>query len=99
MDPTVQVFREILDALVAELSKSKEGRDIPGIAGFLDSVVVSGNGATFLDRFAPLARTPEALARLSIKLIDPRLGSGSAWDGVRDLLVHVRGTETFREGK
>jgi hypothetical protein len=99
MDATMQVFREILDTLVAELSKPKESRDIPGIAGFLDSMVVSGNGTSFLDRFVPLARTPETLARLSVKLIDPRLASGSAWDGVRDLLVYVRGSETSQEGR
>jgi len=45
---------------------------------------------TLLDRFAPLAQAPEALAKISLKLIDPRLVEPAAWSGVKDLLAHVR---------
>ena len=99
MDPAAEMFQEILDALVVELSKSKETRDIAGISSFLESVPVNAEGDTLLDRFAPLARTPEALAKLSIKLIDPRLTTAPAWAGVMDLLAHVRDTETTTGGR
>jgi hypothetical protein len=99
MDDGAQVFHEILDALVVELSKPRDSRDIHGIANFMDSFVMRDDGPTLLDRFAPLARTPEALARLSVKLIDARLTTGPAWEGIRDVLAHLRGTKTPTEGR
>jgi len=83
-------FKEMLDALIDELSKPKETRDVAGIASFLDSIVFDQTGSTLLDRFDLIARAPERLAQITLKAIDPRLVLDSVWPGVLELLLHVK---------
>ena len=83
-------FKEMLDALIDELSKPKETRDVAGIASFLDSIVFDQTGSTLLDRFDLIARAPERLAQITLKAIDPRLVLDSVWPGVQELLLHVK---------
>jgi hypothetical protein len=90
------VFSEIIDAVIAELKAPKETRDVPGVVAFLESIVLNEAGDTLLDRLAPLARTPDRLAQLSARLIDPRLIQPDVWPGVRALLDHVSGADITR---
>ncbi len=87
MNPAI---KGLFDALVTELSKPQEARDLPGVAAFLDSVTWDASGATLFDRVVSIARSPEALARASLKLLDPRLVEGAAWEGMKKLLPHVK---------
>lgn len=87
----INPLKEILDAVLEELTKPVAERDLPGVAAFLESIVLNEAGDTFLDRLAPLARTPDRLAKLSARLIDPRFSEPDAWPGVRALLDHLSG--------
>jgi hypothetical protein len=64
-------LKEIADALVQEV-RSPE-RDVAGIAAFLDSIVLTEDGSTLLDRLVPIARSPQRLAKIPVKLLDERL--------------------------
>ncbi|MFQ5792580.1 MAG: hypothetical protein ACE5JI_19080 [Acidobacteriota bacterium] len=86
--PTNPVFVEILDALLEELRRPDH--DLPGITAFLESLVLNEQGETLRDRLDAIARSPERLAQLSVKLIDPRLIAPDVWPGVRDLLAYIK---------
>ena len=83
-------FKDALDAIIGELSKPKEEWAIPELAAFLDSIVVTGDGQTMLDRLVPLTRTTASLAQVSLRLIDPRLGDPKLGPAVGALLSYVR---------
>lgn len=85
------VFREILDALVEELAKPEGQRDIPGVAAFLETITLDARtGQTLRDLLDPVARSPERLALMRLRLMDPRLVEAAALPGVRALLIYMR---------
>ncbi len=84
------VFKEILDAVIEEVTRPQEQRNLPGVVAFLESVVLTPEGETLLDRLDPISRSPEKMAQVSLKLIDPRLIAPDVWPGVQALLAHVK---------
>ncbi|MGH9362749.1 MAG: hypothetical protein ACRD2T_12615, partial [Thermoanaerobaculia bacterium] len=85
------VFKEILDGLIEELGKPDGQRDIPGLAAFLETITLDPRtGQTLRDFMDPVARSPERLALIRLKLMDPRLIEATVLPGVRNLLTHLR---------
>ncbi len=96
MDAT-PALREIVDALLDELRKPPGQRDIPGVAVFLTTLPMAPDGGTFYDLALALARSPEVLARVRLKLMDPRLAAPEVWPAVLELLAFLRDEGSPRE--
>ncbi len=78
-------FREIINAVVSELEKPTP--DVGGVGAFLETVPVNAEGTTMIELLAPLARAPESLAKLRLRMMDERLASEQLWPAVKDLLT------------
>ena len=79
----------IFDALVIELRRPKDDRDMSAIAAFLDTVA-TGPGTTALTLFETLSATKDHLARVSHGQYDPRLVDNETWPGVIQFLGYLR---------
>lgn len=86
-----RLFAEMMAAFHSELAKPMEDRNIPGLATWLQSVLV-GADVSLYDRLVPIARSPEHLAALSLRA-DPGLAvllQPQYAEGLKELFEHIR---------
>src|SRR5439155_22599745 len=95
-------WTEVLDTLYSELTKPADDWDTPGLAAWLETIVLAADPdgpITLYDRVLPMIDAPERLVRISIKAIDPRFASDEAWPGVLALFDFIRKQEADEEGE
>ena len=90
--------KEILDALIDQLSNAHLSAPsaYEDLVAFLESIPFSqdqrtGEVTTMLDRVVPIAKNRnETLAKLALRMFDPRLVEPGVYENVRGLLAYIR---------